>query len=316
MNVNSGAIFRGDLLTYVEEAARADELPIGTQVFPVYGVDLQQGQYPKFRIAAGELLNDESTLRSPGGTYGRVARKYEKDTYSCVDRGIEELVDDEQKRNISRFFSSEVIAAKLCLRSMTIAHERRVAAALYDSSTFTATNAIVAYTNANLATIDFVGDVLSAIDRLIQKGVVANTVVMSQQVYTRIRRSTILQNYLRGNRPSDSQQMIRKEDVAAAFGLSQCLVGRMPYNAGKKGQAASLSQIWPNTYVWVGAVEGGDPFAGGAGRTFVWNAEGGIFVTESYRDEQRRSDVVRVRHNTAEKVIDSTSGELITTNWA
>jgi hypothetical protein len=316
MNAVSGAAFRGDLLTYVEEAARVDELPIGTQVYPVYGVDLQTGTYPKFQIATGELLNDDQTIRSPGGTYGRVARKYTSDSYSCLDRGIEELVDDEQKRNMARFFATEVIAAKLCLRSVVIGHERRVAASLMNTGNFTATAALVAYTAANLATINFVGDVLNAIDRLIAKGVIANTIVLSSALYTRVRQTTLLQNYLRGNRPSDSQQMIKKEDIAAAFGLKQVLVGRMPYNSGKKGAAATLTQIWGNTYFWVGAVESGDPYAGGAGRTFVWNAEGGIWVTEGYRDEQRRSDVIRVRQNTTEKVIDGTSGELVTTSYA
>jgi hypothetical protein len=45
----------------------------------------------------------------------------------------------------------------------------------------------------------------------------------------------------------------------------------------------------------------------------VWTEDSELFTTETYRDEKRRSDMVRVRHNTAEKVIDETAGELIAT---
>jgi hypothetical protein len=58
------------------------------------------------------------------------------------------------------------------------------------------------------------------------------------------------------------------------------------------------------------------PQDGGAGFTLVWNAEGGIFVSETYRDEKRRSNMVRVRQNTTEKVINANAGTLITTQWS
>jgi hypothetical protein len=55
---------------------------------------------------------------------------------------------------------------------------------------------------------------------------------------------------------------------------------------------------------------------GGAGRTFYWDKEGGLFVTESYRDESLRSNVIRVRQHDVIKVVDGTSGELITTAYS
>ena len=52
---------------------------------------------------------------------------------------------------------------------------------------------------------------------------------------------------------------------------------------------------------------------GGAGRTLTWSADSSdLFTVETYRDEARRSGVIRVRQHTAEKVVDSTAGELIT----
>jgi hypothetical protein len=39
-------------------------------------------------------------------------------------------------------------------------------------------------------------------------------------------------------------------------------------------------------------------------------------VTETYRNETRRSNIVRVRQNTTEKIVDATQGTLITTQYS
>ena len=181
------------------------------------------------------------------------------------------------------------------------------------------TGALVAYTQANIATIDLPGDVIAAQERLADNGVNGDTIVMSANLFNRVIRSTMLQNFVRGNRPTDSTMNMTTDAVAQAFaanGIKQVLVGRARYNSAKKGQAYVKSCIWGDTYIWVGQCNGGAATDGGAGRTFVWNAEGGLFVTETYRDEKRRSNMVRVRQNTIEKIIDGSAGTLITTSYA
>jgi hypothetical protein len=64
-------------------------------------------------------------------------------------------------------------------------------------------------------------------------------------------------------------------------------------------------------------VQSGQFTAGGIGRTLVWSADApGGFVSESYRDEARRSNVLRVRMNTSEKLIDANAAVRITTSFA
>jgi len=162
-------------------------------------------------------------------------------------------------------------------------------------------------------------DVTGAVGRLNDKGVIPNTIVMSSAVFRRVRRSTLLLDYLRGTMGNSATKLASAQDIANVFadeGISQCLVGRMPKNSAKKGATYSATAIWGNTYIWVGLVQGGDPMSGGAGRTVTWNQDGGLFTTESYRDEARRSDVMRVRQNVDEKVVDTTAGEMITTSYS
>lgn len=318
-NSDSAAVLRADINTMVEEASRADQMFIGLQVFPEWSVDAKSGQWPRFRLSKGELINNDVTKRTPNGSYGRVFRTYEADNYTCEDYGLEEGIDDTYKADVARFFDAETTAALQVRRQVQIGHEIRVAAELFSTGNFTATAAAVAYTEANIATINFVKDVVDAVGRLNDKGVVPNTLVMSKNVFNRTRRSTLLLNYVRGIMGNNADKLPSAANIASVFaddGITKCLVGRMPYNGAKKGQAFSASSVWGDTYFWVGLVAEGDPMAGGAGRTAVWNKEGGLFVTETYRDENKRSDIARVRQNVDEKVVDTTSGELITTSYS
>lgn len=320
MTPTTGATIRADINTVVEEAAAADTFFIGLKAMPDFGVETKSGSYPKIQIAAGGLLDNVATERTSTGTYGRATRQWTSDTYDCVDRGLEEIIGDTDQQDLARFFNAEATAARLCLRSVMLAHEVRAAAALINATTFGAgTNSAVAYSEANIATISFVADVLAAIERVRDNGHNPNTIILSSPVYNRIRRATPVTNFVAGQIGKGAS--VTQSTLAQAFadeGISQVLVGRARYNSAKKGQTHSASAVWGNTYVWVGVCNqnAGTLQDGGAGFTLRWNAEGGIWVSETYRDEERRSNIVRVRQNTTEKVVDSTAGTLITTQYA
>lgn len=320
MNPTSGATIRADINVKIEEAAGADTFFIGTRVMPPFGVAAKSGTYPKIQIAAGELMSQGGEVRSRGGSYGETSRQWTSDTYDCLDRGLEEPVDDTDQKDLSRYFNLEVSSAKWVLRNMMFGHEVRVAAAILNATNFGAgTNSAVAYTEANLATISFVADILAAIERCRDNGVNPNTILMGSTVYNRIRRGTLVVNFVASQVGKGAS--VTANSIADAFadeGITQCLVGKARYNSAKKGQAKSMTNVWGNTYIWVGNVSpnAGAMQDGGAGFTLYWNQEGGLFVSETYRDEKRRSNIVRVRQNTAEKIVDGTAGTLITTQYS
>ena len=94
MYPTSGATIRADLNIKVEEASAAERFYIARFVMPPLSVDAKSGTYPKLQIADAELAKAQSTIRERGGSYGRVSRKWTTDNYDCVDRGLEEPVDD------------------------------------------------------------------------------------------------------------------------------------------------------------------------------------------------------------------------------
>lgn len=320
MYPSSGATLRSDINLKIEEASGADKFFIGQQAMPPLSVDAKSGQYTKVQIGAGELLTSGATERSRGGSYGEVSRAWTSDTYDCVDRGLEEPVDDVDQRDLSRFFNYEMRAARWTLRNVMLAHETRVAAAIINATTFGAgTSSAVAYTEANIATISFTADVLAAIERVRDNGANPNTIILSSTVYNRVRRATPVVNFVTGQIGRGS--VVTTDTIAQSFsdeGITQVLVGRARTNTAKKGAAASMANVWGNTYIWVGVVNANAQTEqdGGAGFTMYWNKEGGLFVSETYRDEKRRSNMVRVRQNTAEKIVDATAGTLITTQYS
>lgn len=313
--LTSNATLRGDITTALIQASQADQGFIGTDVFPIYNSSVRAGQYLKLQLGNAELLNSDASKVAPGSAYPRSARAFDNDNFTCVEFGLEEVVPDALASDVSRFFGLETETAKILLRNIQIGHEAEVASTLFDSGTFNATNALVAYTTGNLSTIDFIADVANAKQRLLKKGVIANAVVLNQEVFDLVRRSPLTQNQFFGVVATDSRRMLSEQEIASAAGVDRVYVGKAAKNTAAKGQAFSGSFILPKTFVAVAQVAGGDFASGGVGRTIVWSEDASApFVAESYRDEGRRSNILRVRSNRVVKVIDSTAAELITTS--
>jgi hypothetical protein len=321
MYSNSSAIFRGDIAGVVEQAKDFEAGLIGTAVMPILDVPVRAGQYPTFVLKEGQLLKSDIKTRSPYSAYARGTRAFTQDTYTALEYGYEEAVDDTVTLDVARFFDAEVIAAKLAKRKLLLAHELRVAAKIFDSGTFTATNSGTAYTTANLATFDVGQDVQEALDRLLSKGEsTTNTrVVIPYPVWTRIRASTKFQNRLRGTGLSTDTILNASTQAAAeVFGVAEVLIGRASYDQAPEGVAFSAANVWSNTFIWVGSVTqaGAGYFGGGAGFTLNWSEYGPAIGVSTYREETIKSNIVRASQYTAEKIVNANAAQLITTQFA
>jgi len=321
MYTNSAAIFRGDIAGVLEQAKDFESTLIGTAVMPVLNVPVKAGQYPSFVLKEGQLLKSDVKNRAPYSTYARGTRAFNQETYTALEYGYEEAVDDTVTLDVARFFDAETVAAKLAKRKLLLAHELRVAAKIFDSGTFTATNSGTAYTTANIATFDVGADVQEALDRMLAKGESTSSakVVIPYPVWTRLRASTKFQNRLRGTGlSSDTILNASTQAAAEVFGVSEVLVGRASYDSAPEGVAFAAANVWANTFIWVGNVTEASSgfFGGGAGFTLNWSEYGPVIGVSTYRDESIKSNIVRASHYTAEKVVNANAGQLITTQYS
>jgi hypothetical protein len=313
----SSVNIRADIAQAVFEGlSNKNNLFIGTEVMPVYSSDVKSGVYLKLNLGNSEALNDDTLKIAAGSGYPRTSRRFDSDTFDAIEYGLEEVLPDANRRDLDRFFDTEVNIAAMLLRQIQISHEARVASASFAANGLTAISASAAYTDANIATFDVPADVANAKLELAKYGVLPNTLVMSQPVFERIRRSVKVQNQFFGVVPSDQTRLLSEGEVAAAVGVDRVLVGRAARNTAKKGQPYAGGFIWSNTYMALCNTVGGDFAGGGFGRTIVWAADSPVpFVSETYRDDARRADVLRVRQNATEKVIDGSSIIRITTGY-
>jgi hypothetical protein len=315
---NAQATPRADIYALVQQAnADFNKLFIADLVLPVKNEDARRGIYMKANLANAELLNADALPREGGAGYNRVNRRFDTDTYDCQEYGLESVVDDAYEAEVERFMNLEATEAMLLERSLKISYEARVAAAIFNTTTFNSTASAIVYSTANILTMDPASDIDIAKTKLLKKGILANAVVMSQDVYNRIRRSALLQNQVYGVVPRAAGQraLPNEQDIANALGVENLFVGKAPYNTANKAATYSGSFIWNSTNIWVGQVQGGEYTAGGVGRTISWAKDSvGLFTPETYRSDERRSNVIRVRKNVAEKIIDSTAGEIVTVN--
>lgn len=317
--ISGGTTIRADINQALIEGP-SDVGLIGAEALPLLNVPAKSGIYLKATLAGADLRNADALKRDIASEYASIARSYTSATYTTQEYGLTEYLDDSFKADLNRFFSIEASSAKFLLRQLKLSHEKRVSDLLWASSTpFTTADAspLVNYTEALLTTINAPADVAAAKLSLAKLGYQANAVLMSANVFERIRRSTLLQNMFFGVISDVGPRLLDEAQVAAGLGVEKVLIGRAARNTANKNLSYSGSFIIPDTKIIVASLQGGEFTAGGVGRTLVWadDAPGG-FISETYRDDARRSNVLRVRMNTAEVVIDANAAVRITTNYS
>lgn len=326
MYQNTAAEFRPELQVKVEESMGADNKFIAEAIFPVYPVKTRKGYYKKIKRGKGQLLAmpgnttaGDPLKRAPGTPYREISRTTEQASWLCVDRGLEEAMDDVNKQEESRFFDLEASTAIWLMRNVRISREARVAAIVQDSSVWGSNNTPdgVPWTEANLATFDGPAAFIAAMALVDKRGEDCNTCVVSRTLKDLLLRSNLMRIYFFGQNGGNAALTL--EMIAQRFGLKQILVGNASYDTTKPGKDAtdgSLVWTWGDDYLWFGNVQGGAPEMGGAGRSFVLEdlTEGQLFVTETYREEKIRSDRLRVRQDEDVNTVNETSGTLVKVN--
>jgi len=150
------------------------------------------------------------------------------------------------------FLDLEKQEAKNVRRKCLLDFEINSAAKLMNENNFPHSDAVVAYTEALIATMDVPQDINAAIEQITGRGEDVNTIVFSHVMWNRIRRSTMLQQYLYGKLGPDTQKrLITPKDLAEAFSQDldgaalQVLVARAKYDTAPKGRSTStLVPIW------------------------------------------------------------------------
>ena len=162
-------------------------------------------------------------------------------------------------------------------------------------------------------------------------GLLPNSVTMSYSDWSFLTRTTEIKNAFgtgtnREMGPFQTLPMDAKlREMAAYFEVNQVLVSTQVKDSAKKGQSKTVAPVWTAGKVFVGRVAGipdpnnfedtsvNDFKEPVVGRTFQWEADAPVpVVVEEWRDEGRRSDMVRARTHLGEVVQFAGAGQILT----
>tara|TARA_R100000808_G_scaffold20286_1_gene43932 strand:+ start:3629 stop:4594 length:966 start_codon:yes stop_codon:yes gene_type:complete len=285
---------------------------IANQVLPVFNAPKQTGSFGVLPIE--QLLKDGETQRAPGSGYSRGDWTFQTQTYTCNEHGWEEPVDDRESQMYADYFDAEQVSAMRAFEQVLRAQEQRVADAVFNTSTWTATSVTNEWDDATNATP--ITDVENAVQTVYDAtGVWPNALIINRKVFRNLRLcSQIIDRFKSQGFVDVRASQINEAMMASIFDLDRIIVGGTTKNTANEGAAASLSPVWSDEYAMITKVATSNDIRETClGRTFHWSEDGSQpgGTIETYRDETVRGDVVRVRHDVDEKIIYSTVGELL-----
>jgi len=279
---------------------------IGLQVMPIFPVAEWSMSYPV--IPKESLFNVHDVKRSQKGGYNRVEEEFEEGWYKTNDNGLEYPIDDRLASIYSSRFAYETVISTMLMNKILRAHEKRVADKIMSTSNFTAHNATTAWSTFGSA--DPVYDVEEGKDTLRGYGIEPDTLIIPWTGMKWLKQIDDIKSQVYQLFPDAAKTgRVTIEHLRTVFDVSKILVAGALYNNARKGQDASLADIWGSQYAMLcrTANKEADITEPCIGRTFLWN-EGendDLPIVEQYREEQVRGDVLRVRHDSSESFLTS-----------
>jgi len=302
----------GSLLEYeLDMVARG---MVGLEVLPVFEAAKASGQFGK--IPVEQLLKNPDTARAPGAAYNRDAHTFTTDTFATVEYGVEEPVDDNASAMYREFFNAESIAAARARSAVMLAQEIRIAAAIFNATTWTSHTTAITNEWDDMTNAVPITDVAAAVKAVnTASGMWPNALIINERVFRNLIRTDQIVNLIKYAGITDPRSgTIIAAALAQALNIDRVIVAGLSKNTATEGQSATFAPVWSDEYAMVCKLATGQDIAEPCiGRTIHWGEDGSQIgaTIESYRDESRRSDIIRVRNQVDEKVLFVEGGHLL-----
>jgi len=304
---------RLELGVAAQEFIDAQDAFIGTKLFPIFKSRLKAATYPA--ITRESVTRRDDTKRSARGTYNRITIGAKDRSFNCQEHGLEGPLDDGVRKLYANDFDAELQITQATTRKVLIEQEARIAAKAFDTAVFTGA---ALYTNVSgspwaTAATDIIGQIRTGKGKVrTNSGMEANALICDKTNIDYMLSNTGIKAAIQYVSALTEQNLLNA--LAGLFGLEKILVGKAVYNSAKEGQAFAGTGVWGSTYALLAIVPNNaqDLSLPSVGRTILWTEDSPENATvESYRDEDARSDIFRVRQHTDEQLIDPYFGHLL-----
>ena len=318
---SSLSTLRPDLVSFQEYDLEMNNRGfIAAQVAPVLDVSLQADNPGKIEVE--QLLKVGSTKRSPRAGYARGSWTFTTWSYATEEYGWEEPIDDRERAMYANYFDAEQIATLRAYNNVLLNAEIRVADLLL-STTWTSGGATLytdvgttEWTEDNWATAEPIAQVEAA-SRYVRAncGYWPNAIVLNETKFRDLRQcAEVRERIVASGAGSPAKASdITPQMVASVFNLDRVIVAGSNKDTATEGQSTVFGDVWGDYAMVCRVATSQDPREPCIARTFHYAADGSQIggTVEQYREEQTRSDIIRVRHDVDEVVMYTEMGHLI-----
>jgi len=290
---------------------------IGLQAAPQTDVAEFGGTFPIVPIE--QLLQSPDTQRSPGSGYARGKFTFTTGTYQTKENGYEEPVDENEARMYGSWIRADELSSRRAFDAVLRNHEKRVSSLIFNTTTFAGAALTTAISTdwTQYSSAIPIDDVDAAVMKVYDNsGMWPNTLIISRVLYRHLRKCDQISNLIASNPNfNPTSKGIDKSTLSQIFDLPNVLIAGGTKSTADAGQAATLAGIWDKDYAMVCHLDGSeDVRIPSLARTFHWAGDGseigGHF--EEYDEPRTRARIIRVRHQTDEKLLYPELGHLLT----
>lgn len=300
---STSVLFRPDLNAQVAEYMDKSSQGrfIAPKAAPLFKSPSRRGHYPIFRKDAFKKMAD--LKRGIDGSYNGIKGFFGDGSFVCDDNGLEYPIDDAKRREYASLFDAEAAASRILTHQILLGWEYRVAQ-LFANGGFTNTNVTTAWsTTASAVPLD---DIQTGVNSLCDKwGCIPGdiTLIIPRADFIELQRTTQVSNKSQYTFPGTIPSMLNPMQIAAMLGIKEVLVAASVYDSTEEGVAETNAMCWAAGVMFLTICAGeNDPLEmPSAARTILWSDDSSELPTmESYRSDDRRSDIIRARASTDE----------------
>lgn len=291
---------------------------IASLVAPPIDVDLQSDTFGKLKLS--QLLRNPNVERASMANYSRDGFVFDTDTYTTKEYGLEQPVDARDAARFENYLDAEAVAGAIAQSEVLKAREIRTAQAVFDTSVWNtaALTTSVGVKWSTYATATPISDVEAARLKIRNgSGLLPNALIMDYAVFVHLRNCQQVIDRIAAAGAGDKVKAndISKSMLAQLFDVDYILVADAVKNtANETASAASIDGIWDDAYCMLAKVATTKNIKEPCiARTFHWTKDGSRIdcAMESYWEEQRRTTIIRARHDVHEKILLPQLGHLL-----
>lgn len=288
----SGGVHVDIALTNISIAWPNNEL-VGNRLFPQVNVLKQSNFYYVFNREAW-ALDPGGDVRAPGTVANEIpGMKVSTQPYFAKEHSLQTPVTDEERENVDSPFKPDEDGTNLVTSKVLLQREIAIRDVVVTTSNYPAANVVtLAGTTqwSDYVNSDPIKNIKDAIRQVHSSLFMRpNTAIIPWAVMSVLEDHPDIIERIKYS----ERGILTEEIIAAVFGMPNIIIPAVGYDSANPGQTSALGYLWGKDVViaWVPPSPGLKVPA--YGYEFVWGYGGNAQVIDRWREEPRKSDLIR-----------------------